>query len=66
MEKGKKRFGCNQSGECHREAQMKLRNVMHVPSVAAELVLQAKSAHQVMLLRQLSSLKFLLRQSMAI
>lgn len=47
---------------------MKLRNAQ-APSVAAQLVLQAQSAqaeNQVMLLRQLSSLKFLLCQGMAI
>lgn len=66
--KARERFSRHQTGECHREAQMKLRN-LHAPSVAAELVSQAQSAqakNQLMLLRQLSSLKFLLRQGMAI
>ena len=66
--KARERFGRHQTGECHRETQMKLRN-LHAPSVAAQLVLQAQSTqaeNQLMLLRQLSSLKLLLRQGMAI
>ena len=66
--KARERFGRHQTGECHREAHIKLRN-LYAPSVAAQLVSQAQSAqaeNQVMLLRQLSSLKFLLRRGMAI
>ena len=66
--KAREKFGRHQIGECHREAQMKLTN-LHAPSLAAQLVSQAQSAqaeNQVMLLRQLSSLKFLLCQCMAI
>ena len=66
--KARERFGRHQLGECHKEVQIKLRN-LQAPSVAAPLVSQAQSAqseNRLMLLRQLSSLKFLLRQGMAI
>ena len=41
--KARERFGRHQHGECHKEAQIKLRNLQS-PSVAAQLVSQAQSA----------------------
>ena len=60
-------FGHHHLGEFHTEVQI-IRN-LQAPSVAAQLVVQAQSAqfeNRLMLLRQLSSLKFLLRQGMAV
>ena len=60
-------FGHHHLGQFHTEVQI-IRN-LQAPSVAAQLVVQAQSAqfeNRLMLLRQLSSLKFLLRQGMAV
>ena len=66
--KARERFGRHQLGECHKEAQINLRN-LQPPSAAAQLVSLAQSAqseNRLMLLRQLSSLHFLVRQGTAI
>ena len=66
--KAKERFERHQVSECHREAQLKLKS-MQAPTIRSQLVSQAKknqAENRSMLLKQLSSLKFLLRQGLAI
>ena len=66
--KGRERFERHQVSDCHREAQLKLKS-MQAPTVMDQLVSQAnkdKTENRSMLLKQLSSLKFLLRQGLAV
>ena len=66
--KARERLERDQVNECHREAQLKLKN-LQAPSVKEKLSSQAsktRSENRIMLLKQLFSLKFLLRQGLAI
>ena len=66
--KARERFERHQASECHREAQLKLKSLQS-PSIAEQLSLQAKKTYtenRCMLMKQLSSLRFLLRQGLAI
>ena len=60
--KARERFECHQMSECHREAQLILKR-LQTPSVMDKFALQAKQdqiENRSMLLKQLSSLRFLL------
>ena len=61
-------FNHHESSECHREAQLKIRS-MKAPCIATQLSSQVNSTqarNKKMLLKQLSSLRFLLREGLAI
>ena len=62
--KGSQRIECHEKSECHREAILKLKS-MQDPSPIVWLSSEARCTqanHRSMLLKQLSSIKFLLRQ----
>ena len=66
--KGRERLECHEKSECHREAVLKLKG-MQDPSPITLLSSEARhtqAIHRSMLLKQLSSLKFLLRQGLSI
>ena len=66
--KATERFERHQLSECHKEAQLKLTSLVG-PSIIAQLNDQAsktQAENRTMLLKQLSSLSFLLRQGLAI
>ena len=65
--KGRERLECHEKSECHTEAVLKLKG-MQGPSPIALLSSEARrtqAIHRSMLLKQLSSLKFLLRQGLS-
>ena len=66
--KPRERFERHEVSECHKEARLKLES-MQAPSVLEELIAQAQkdqAEHKNLLLKQLSSLQYLLRQGLAI
>ena len=66
--KGRERLECHEKSGCHREAVLKLKGMQGQSPIAllSSEARRTQANHRRMLLKQLSSLKFLLRQGLSI